>query len=546
DNASVGPLFKRGQSPCYECLAQRVARNRAIESYLLARGVTPKRLAPGTERDLLALRRVMQRARRLLAHQDDAAGSTLYTWDAGTWRRHEVVRRPQCPSCGDAALCARSVRRSWRVQRDTLGAPIASRADLVDPVTGVVTELNPYPVPALPALHVCIAATGSTRGRQRLADVLRDLRHQTSGRGATADDAVASALGEAVERYSGVWQGDEPHVRATLDSLGAAAIHPDRVLHFSHAQQRARLRHNRRAAPSARVTAPFSSSTPIDWTPVWSLMREEERWLPSSLLYYGHPESVRPGYCYADSNGCAAGPTRDAALASGLLELIERDAIAMWWYNRVKRPPVDIAAAGDPWCAAMVDAFRATQREVWALDLTNDLSVPTLAAVSRRLTGESEAILLGFGAHPDPRVALRRALGELGQMFAATATFGQADSIIEPDVQAWLTHASVHRHPYLRPAACAPRSLAAASLMTGSVPETAHLIDMLREHDFDVLVLDQTRPDIEVPVVRVVVPGLRHFWPRLGPGRLYDVPVRLGWLARARSEAELNPTAFFL
>jgi len=39
----------------------------------------------------------------------------------------------------------------------------------------------------------------------------------------------------------------------------------------------------------------------------------------------------------------------------------------------------------------------------------------------------------------------------------------------------------------------------------------------------------------------VVVPGLRHFWPRYGPGRLYDVPVRLGWLPAPLDESELNP-----
>jgi hypothetical protein len=42
-------------------------------------------------------------------------------------------------------------------------------------------------------------------------------------------------------------------------------------------------------------------------------------------------------------------------------------------------------------------------------------------------------------------------------------------------------------------------------------------------------------------VVRVVAPGLRHFWARFGPGRLYDVPVREGWLSRSLGEEELNP-----
>jgi len=56
----------------------------------------------------------------------------------------------------------------------------------------------------------------------------------------------------------------------------------------------------------------------------------------------------------------------------------------------------------------------------------------------------------------------------------------------------------------------------------------------------EILILDQTRPDVGFPVVRVVAPGLRHFWARFGPGRLYDVPVREGWLSRPRREEELN------
>jgi ribosomal protein S12 methylthiotransferase accessory factor len=59
-------------------------------------------------------------------------------------------------------------------------------------------------------------------------------------------------------------------------------------------------------------------------------------------------------------------------------------------------------------------------------------------------------------------------------------------------------------------------------------------------------VLDQTRTDIGIPVAKVVVPGLRHFWARFGPGRLYDVPVSLGWLERPLPESALNPIPLFV
>ena len=73
-----------------------------------------------------------------------------------------------------------------------------------------------------------------------------------------------------------------------------------------------------------------------------------------------------------------------------------------------------------------------------------------------------------------------------------------------------------------------------------------HLVEMVaigvaKIERVDFLVLDQTRPDIEAPVVRVIVPGLRHFYRRFAPGRLYDVPVKLGLRDRPLSENELNP-----
>jgi hypothetical protein len=46
--------------------------------------------------------------------------------------------------------------------------------------------------------------------------------------------------------------------------------------------------------------------------------------------------------------------------------------------------------------------------------------------------------------------------------------------------------------------------------------------------------------------LKVIVPGLRHFWARFAPGRLYDVPVRLGWLPQPLAEEQLNPIPMFL
>ena len=78
-------------------------------------------------------------------------------------------------------------------------------------------------------------------------------------------------------------------------------------------------------------------------------------------------------------------------------------------------------------------------------------------------------------------------------------------------------------------------------MIVGRVPSA-----LVERHGMEMLVLDQTRPEVGLPVAKVIVPRLRHFWTRFAPGRLYDVPVQLGWLPRPLAEDELNPIAMFL
>jgi ribosomal protein S12 methylthiotransferase accessory factor len=99
-------------------------------------------------------------------------------------------------------------------------------------------------------------------------------------------------------------------------------------------------------------------------------------------------------------------------------------------------------------------------------------------------------------------------------------------------------------HPFLTPSGD-PTVQTGSSANVGPIGNTRDqvlaCVDIARRAGLDFLVLDQTRPDVEVPVVRVIVPGLRHFYRRFAPGRLYDVPVKLGLLDRPLLESELTP-----
>ena len=125
-----------------------------------------------------------------------------------------------------------------------------------------------------------------------------------------------------------------------------------------------------------------------------------------------------------------------------------------------------------------------------------------------------------------------------------TDTGGAGYTVDDPLCLWWWKNAKLADHPYLAPTPDdRPRGKA-----DYPVPDTADVREdvescraLVEARGMEFLVLDQARPDIGMPMVRVIVPGLRHFWERFAPGRLFDVPVEMGWRGNPLAEAELNP-----
>ena len=69
--------------------------------------------------------------------------------------------------------------------------------------------------------------------------------------------------------------------------------------------------------------------------------------------------------------------------------------------------------------------------------------------------------------------------------------------------------------------------------------------NLIKKLESEILVSDVTRDEISMSVVKVIVPKLRHFYARFAPGRLYDIPVKMGWLTKPKKELEMNPTSMF-
>ncbi|MET9722767.1 TOMM precursor leader peptide-binding protein [Streptomyces zaomyceticus] len=564
----IGPVFQPGDGPCWHCLASRLRGHRLSEGLLqhsLGRP-DPVPLPPATLPVVraLALHLAALEAAKWLGGLRSPEQSTVRTLDTVrlTTTAHPVARIPQCRSCGDPDLVARQVRAPFTaVSRPKVtGAGNGHRAlppeqmlekygHLVDPVTGVVKEIRR--APGSPAfLQTFLSGHNLAMPGRSLAGLRAGLRSLSGGKGLTETEARVSALCEAVERHSGTRQGDEPVVRDSLRGLGPAAIHPNDCQLYGEGQFRERDRWNARGSRFQFVPERFDPARPTDWTPVWSLTGRTQRLLPTSMLYFG-PEAGSDGL-WADSNGNAAGSTREDALVQGFLELVERDAVALWWYNRTRQPAVDLSAFPGDYLPELLAGYRAVNRSVWVIDLTADFGIPVMAALSRRTDKPAEDVIFGFGAHFDPRLALRRALTEMGQLLPAVSGVTRENSgyrVDDPEALDWWRTATAAGRPYLTPdPTVRPRRPEDWTYVpTSDLLDDVHRItELTRERGMELLVLDQTRADLGIPVVKVIVPGMRQFWARFAPGRLFDVPVTLGRLSSPLSREELNPVPLFV
>jgi oxazoline/thiazoline synthase len=547
----VGPVFRPGESACWTCLFDRMIRNREVKGFLERRSaqiVAASPLARNTMGQTAIQFAAVEIAKAIASGFRTDLRDHVASFDlmGATVAKHYVSRRPQCPTCGDKKL--QNPRRAPQPVEINAGArlimtsggyrSVSSRTTVqrnrkhVSPLTGVVSKLERIEAD-LPLNTNFFAQHNFSAPAMSVGQLRSGLGGGSFGKGSTAEQAEASALMEAIERYSGIFQGDE--IRATrrfTDFAEGEAILVNDVQLFSDEQ----IRNRREPHPEGIHPAPdpIDPSEKIEWTPVWSLRDKRFRYVPTGFAYFFYQ------HYHTDSNGCAAGNTREEAIVQGFLELVERDAYAIWWYNRLRRAEVDLDAFDDSYVRDLKTQFANHGRKVWVLDVTSDLGVPTYVAMMHWLKDGRENIEFGSGAHFDRRIALLRALTELSQFLSIGLMGGGSGE--KPTLDG-VTPLKLENYPFLLPTThpVAQPELGIDVPLDRVREQVEASVEIARRAGYDFMVLDQTRPDVEVPVVRVIVPGLRHFYRRFAPGRLYDVPVKLGWLDKPLPESELTP-----
>lgn len=242
-----------------------------------------------------------------------------------------------------------------------------------------------------------------------------------AGKGATVEQAKASAMMEGFERYSGEKQDiDNKRMKIdTFDNIENAINPKDLIL--------------------PKITETYNlNNTKLEWIEATDIINEKEVYIPANAIFHPYipsrEEIPSPIALFkGNTNGLASGNIIEEAVLHGMFEVIERDAWSIFEITKRNKREIDKSSIENEIILDLLDKFEKEGIKIKLIDLTADLDVPTIAASADDTVLKDAALLtLGVGTHLDPEIAVIRALSEVAQS-RATQIHGTREDTVRAD-----------------------------------------------------------------------------------------------------------------
>jgi ribosomal protein S12 methylthiotransferase accessory factor len=271
----------------------------------------------------------------------------------------------------------------------------------------------------------------------------------------------------------------------------------------------------------------------LSWHPARRLTDGSEIWLPADLCLRRPPTRQDFTPPFPLSIGSAAGTSWDGAALHGLLELIERDAASLWWRGgrRARAIPPEYASDSEALLRQLRPSGSASRRS-WLLDITTDIGIPCIAALSCRADGFGFAF--GLAARPTPAAAIRSAILEMCQLELAydlveAKRRERGDTGLNAKDLVHLRRATTinaERCILLQPIDDYARHV----VIDMATPHAtlAFIAQHLETHGIQAYALDLTRRHFAVPAARIIAPSLQLEPSDIVTPRLAELIARTG------------------
>jgi putative methanogenesis marker protein 1 len=317
-----------------------------------------------------------------------------------------------------------------------------------------------------------------------------------AGKGATKSQAKASAMMEAFERYSAEINVEDAQMFETgLYGEMEGAINPETLI-----------------LPQQSYKA---DTTKLDWVKTVDVTDDEEYLAPVNAIY--HPYIPRGGAVLfkSNTNGLASGNRIEEAVYHGITEVVERDAWSIFEAKKKCRGEVVCDGTENPLIRDMLHKFDQSEIEVKLLDLTADVDITTIAAVADDTVLRDPALLsLGVGTHLNPEVAVIRALTEVAQSRATQihGTREDTNRAVFMRKAGYERMKRINKHWF----SDSHKLIDISRIKDKSKPtfkeDIETCVNILKKNGFDkIYYTNLTRREIEIPVARVIIPGMEVY-----------------------------------
>ena len=419
-----------------------------------------------------------------------------------------------------------------------------------DPLVGVVQHTQPISMqPGDPDVFAYTATTADITAYgypQKVAG-------HGSGAGLTSLSAHQAAVGEAVERYAASVVHPEDLLYGTYDDMVAAGenpIHPSRWALYDPTQY------------SSVPFRQFTPGTPIAWTRVENISRQELSLAPASLIYmpyvriHGEAEEI---VGITTSTGLACGSSRAHAWAGALAELVERDAFTIVWRNRLSCPRIQVdgkSTLGQQF----PQLFQRPYLQYSFFLTTLDIAVPAVFGILKDKRRAPGGIVVGGAAHLDAARAVLKTALELVQGLKWLDYMATQDlRVIEQfdDIHSFDHRVQLYGFSDMDPAfdflyssGNEIRLSEIENVSTGNLHGDIGVYRRLfSEQQLEIFGIDLTPVDVALTgrhVVRAVIPELEtiegdHRYPLLGGKRWRSVPVATKRMPTPPERGAINP-----
>jgi ribosomal protein S12 methylthiotransferase accessory factor len=318
-----------------------------------------------------------------------------------------------------------------------------------------------------------------------------------AGKGATKPQAKASAMMESFERYSAELNDEhrQNFVCGVFEGSLDEYISPNSLI-----------------LPNLLFDPETSE---MEWVRSTNLKDDNVVLVPANAVYHPYIPENTVKIFQSNTNGLASGNKLEEAVFHGMMEVVERDAWSIFESKRNQKPEISCENTENEIIKNILSMFKEAGINVRLVDLTADVKITTVAAVSDDTILKDPALLtLGVGTHLDPEIAVIRALTEVAQS-RATQIHGTREDTVRA---VFMRKAGYQRMKRINSHwfGESERSIDLNELKNDSGRSFKEDIEtskkLLSKCGFeDILYVDLTRPEIEIPVVRVLIPGMELY-----------------------------------